>query len=380
MAFGGPQSDLHPDLLRFRYEDFEERRQITLIYFGNSFACLLLLAFGLLAWNTQHHAIAWFALLHALAGVANIAVLRATGNLQLANCGFMVCIFSMFTYLLASGGINHTGPLWAYPIAAATIFLQGARRGLLLIALMYCIALLIFFAPPAATFAVYAPEFKLRFLATFGSLALFVALHEYARAGNQNELLRVSAQLDRLSHTDPLTGLPNRRYMQNRLEAENNRYLRHQHGYSIVYADVDHFKRLNDLCGHQAGDEALQAIACALRTALRQQDEVSRWGGEEFLVLLPETDQMQAVEVAEKLRAAVAAITFRHGDTPLHLTMSFGVHAVQRQGQVETFIACADQKLYRAKQCGRNRIVACLPNEDTAPNDFEDTLPFSVAV
>jgi diguanylate cyclase (GGDEF)-like protein len=281
---------------------------------------------------------------------------------RLANQGFTYGVLALFTYLIASGGIDHTGPMWAYPIVAATIFLQGARRGLLLAAVMCCITVAVFFGsfPDELAPAAYAADFKWRFIATFAALALFVALHEFARARNQQQLLHVSAQLDQLSHTDQLTGLPNRRYMNARLESENSRFLRQPRPYSILFADVDHFKRINDRCGHHAGDHALQTIARSLRGNLRQRDEVGRWGGEEFLILLPDTDQAQAVDVAEKLRAAVAAIPLAHGDLPLKLTMSFGVHTVHSQGKPDTFVHCADQKLYLAKKAGRNRIVADL--------------------
>lgn len=373
-------TNLAPKSAHLHAENFEVRRQLYLMYLGNGIACCLLLLFGALALRANYPVVAFVTLLHALICSVNLLLLKSTGNLRLANRGFNAGILLLFTFLLVSGGIDQTGALWAYPIAVATIFLQGARRGLWLVALMASIALLIFFGP--LTFegqALYAQDFKIRFLATFGTLALFAALHEYARARNQDKLLRMSAQLDRISHTDSLTALPNRRYMVERLEIENSRYLRHQRAYSIVFADIDHFKSVNDRYGHQAGDQALQAVAQTLRSQVRQLDEVCRWGGEEFLLLLPETDLPQAIEAAEKLRAAVARMPFQHGDTRLQLSMSFGVHTVDCQGRIDTFIHRADQKLYLAKNTGRNRVVAHLPQQMSAKLPACDNLAFSAA-
>ncbi len=384
MKFSKPDREPQPEALHLHVETFENRRQMLLMYLGNGIGCFLLLLFGVVSLRANYPLMAFVTLLQAVVCSVNLLVLKTTGNLQLASRTFTIGTLLLFCFLLAGGGIDQTGPLWAYPIAAATIFLQGARRGLWLTALMFSIALFIFFGPLTFTGqAMYTLDFKFRFLATFGTLTLFAALHEYARARNQSQLLRVSAQLDRLSHTDQLTALPNRRFMLNRLEAENSRYQRHQRCYSIVFADIDHFKLVNDRHGHQVGDEALQAVAQTLRSQLRQLDEVCRWGGEEFLLLLPETDLAQAVEVAEKLRASVANICLYSGDTRLPLTMSFGVHTVNGPGSIDSFIHSADEKLYLAKKNGRNRIVAHLPVQATAAKPAalnNENLALSVAL
>lgn len=366
-------------LMHAQFENCEERRQVFLMYLGNGLACALLLVFGTVALRANYPVVAFVTLLHATICSINLLLLKTTGRLRLVRYGFLGGILMLYTFLIASGGIDQTGPMWAYPLAAATIFLQGARRGLWLIALMLAIAVLVFFGPLAITgMAVYALDFKIRFLSSFGALALFAGLHEYARARNQAQLLHVSAQLDRLSHTDQLTALPNRRYMANRLEAENSRYDRHRRAYSIVFADIDHFKSINDRFGHQVGDAALRAVAQTLRGQLRCADEICRWGGEEFLLLLPETDTVRAIDVAEKLRAAIANLEVPHGDTLLHLSMSFGVHTVDGAQPIDTLIDLADQKLYLAKQRGRNRVVAQLsPSPAAAPADAK--LAFSIA-
>ncbi len=346
--------------LRLRYETIEAHRQAILVYLGNGVAGAFLLAFGLANLLEDRHTLGWFSVIHGCIPLVNIVLFRLTGNFNWPSYGFAYGLLVMFTFLLCTGGVDGTGPLWGYPMAAVAISILHARRGMAVVVTMCAITLILFLAPPPfVEVAPYSADFKIRFSASFLALALFIGLHEYARARSQDELLRVSAQIDRLSQTDVLTDLPNRRFMMERLEEENSRFLRHRHPYAILYGDVDDFKQINDRHGHQAGDEALRAIAQTLRANLRQHDLVCRWGGEEFLVLLPETGAEMALEVAEKLRTAIAAIDFRPGGgAAQRLTMSFGLQAVASEGSIDSFIQQADRKLYRAKAAGKNRAVA----------------------
>ncbi|WP_164931910.1 GGDEF domain-containing protein [Janthinobacterium sp. 17J80-10] len=346
------------DTLRQRYETIELRRQALLLYLGNAVASIFLFGFGVANLVAERHLLAWFTLVHGGITLANIVLFRVTGNRNWASYGFTYGLLALFGFLVATGGVDHTGPLWGYPMAVVALSILRARFGLAVIAAMLGVILVLFLAPPAfIEIAAYSAAFKLRYTATFLALVLFTGLHEFARAKSQGALEQVSEQIDRLSQTDVLTDLPNRRYMLDRLEEENSRYLRHQHPYAILYGDVDDFKQINDRYGHAAGDEALRAIAHAMRTRLRQHDIVCRWGGEEFLVLLPETGAELALEVAEKLRAAIAAIEFQPGGIAHRLSISFGVQVASVPDTVDNFIHQADQKLYRAKQAGKNRAL-----------------------
>jgi diguanylate cyclase (GGDEF)-like protein len=345
--------------LRQRYEAIEVQRRTLLLYVGNGLAGIFLFGFGISHLLQERPFIAWFLLAHGCITLGNVLIFRLSGNHDWAGYGFAYGLLALFSFLVWTGAVKQTGPLWGYPMAAAAVTVLRARIGLTVMAIMSGIALLLFLMPQSLLGGVpYSLEFKIRFIVTFMVLTLFIALHEYARSRSQNELLRLSAKLDKLSQTDVLTGLPNRRYMLDRLEEENSRYLRHQHPYAILYGDVDDFKLINDRFGHHAGDEALRLIGQTLRANLRQHDLVCRWGGEEFLVLLPETGNELAREVGEKLREAVTAIKFTPAGQAHRLTMSFGLHTVASPGSIDSFIHEADQKLYRAKQSGKNRTVA----------------------
>ncbi|HCY62834.1 MAG TPA: hypothetical protein DHV59_08415 [Oxalobacteraceae bacterium] len=346
-------------LLRQRYEAIEMQRRTLLLNLGNGLAGVFLLGFGIADMLAGRHTLAWFLLAHAGVTFVNILLFRMTRNHDWAGYGFAYGLLALFGFLIATGAVDHTGPLWGYPMAAAAVSVLRARLGLAVIAIMFFITLLLFLAPPPFPGIVsYSADFKLRFTTTFLALTLFIALHEYARSRSQSELLRLSTQIDRLSQTDVLTGLPNRRSMLERLEEENSRHQRHRRPYTILYGDVDDFKLINDRYGHQTGDDALCAVAQTLRANLRQHDLLCRWGGEEFLVLLPETGAALALEVGEKLRESVAALGFRPDGAEHRMTISFGMHTVTSLGSVNNFIQQADRKLYRAKQAGKNCAVA----------------------
>ncbi|MFZ3186148.1 MAG: diguanylate cyclase [Pseudomonas sp.] len=163
---------------------------------------------------------------------------------------------------------------------------------------------------------------------------------------------------ERLAEHDPLTGLLNRRGFNQQAATLWSSGLRNQRPLSLIMLDLDHFKRLNDQYGHDLGDQALEAVAKLLERSCRTGDLTTRWGGEEFLLLLPETDLAEALALAERLRLAIQAITLQTSDQQVCLSGSFGVAARTHQQQLEQLINEADRHLYVAKQGGRNQVCA----------------------
>jgi diguanylate cyclase (GGDEF)-like protein len=162
-----------------------------------------------------------------------------------------------------------------------------------------------------------------------------------------------------MSITDPLTSLPNRRYLEERLTEEVNRSKRYGYPMSFLMIDIDDFKSYNDNNGHQAGDLALQITAHCLKATLRSADVASRYGGEEFCILLPQTPLNEAVAIAERVRQRVESTTYPHGKTqPLGtVTISIGISTFAKHVDTpERVIAAADRALYSAKSLGKNRI------------------------
>lgn len=176
----------------------------------------------------------------------------------------------------------------------------------------------------------------------------------------QRELLDRAHALERLAYRDALTDVPNRRYLLRRLSALRSAADRHGRPLSLAIADIDHFKTINDMFGHQIGDDVLVEVAVRLTERLRTEDEMGRYGGEEFLVLLPETDEHGAAGAAAALRAAVSAYPVMTSKGPVAVTMSIGYATLQAGEPEADLVARADDALYRAKRRGRNRAEAAV--------------------
>lgn len=175
------------------------------------------------------------------------------------------------------------------------------------------------------------------------------------------ELIAANQQLSEAALIDPLTGIFNRRGFVAEAELEIKRVFRHGRSFCIVLADVDHFKSINDRLGHLCGDRVLTALATTLQGAMRGSDRLARWGGEEFILLLPETSIAGAAVVAEKLREQVAQTLIPYEGERVRATMTFGVVLFRRGESLDACIARADRALYQGKHDGRNRVVVGSP-------------------
>jgi len=173
------------------------------------------------------------------------------------------------------------------------------------------------------------------------------------------ELVWQFAEVDRRARTDPLTGLWNRHHFGEQLQRTLNEADRYDTQVSLVLVDIDHFKRVNDTWGHEAGDSVLKQVARILQDGVRSVDICVRYGGEEIAMLLAQTDSEHAVEVAERLRAKIAAQPIRHGGAEIPVTASFGVATYPETVKVrDQLFPASDKALYIAKHEGRNRVRA----------------------
>lgn len=184
-----------------------------------------------------------------------------------------------------------------------------------------------------------------------GQPGVFVAFNDIT------ERKQLEARLEHMVNTDALTNLASRRRILEILEQEHGRASRYGSPLAILAVDIDHFKQINDNHGHDAGDEALRAFASVLRSGLRSHDSAGRMGGEEFMVVLPETGPDEALQVAERLRAMVAELAVCVDKKVIRLTTSIGIASLDSCATVEELIKAADHALYAAKDAGRNRVV-----------------------
>lgn len=200
-----------------------------------------------------------------------------------------------------------------------------------------------------------------------GIAARFLALQE--------ELEEKNRLLSELAMSDGLTGLKNRRYLEESIDAAFSFATRHGHPLSFILLDVDHFKQYNDAFGHPAGDEVLRNVAWTLRSSVREHDTVARYGGEEFAILLPATNADEALLLAERLRATIEKGPW----DSRQITASFGVSTFdgQQTCSSDALLELADQALYYSKRTGRNRVTHGRTLSPAVPEEAPEPSPDS---
>ncbi|WP_019674339.1 GGDEF domain-containing protein [Arsukibacterium perlucidum] len=339
---------------RFKPAD-PEYRQVYLIN-GMLLGMVVIFTFFFFA-NLAFFALYSVALLDFIAaGLAAILLRRfqlSSNVRQSANHTVMLLGGFLLGYLyLAAPAFYSLYWLCIFPPLA--FFLLGRQRGVIATALFLGLLTLLLgwrsASWPAGTFTV---ESLLN--VTLASICLVLLVHYYEVS--RNDVLRALAtqhrQLQRLSVTDTLTGLYNRSKLDDILCQEIARSIRHQSPFSVILADLDFFKSVNDNFGHMTGDQVLMSFASIMLQYCRELDVAGRWGGEEFLIICPHTDITGAKLLAERIRAAVADYDFVHGK---QLTVSLGVASFIRDDDASTMLKRADDALYRAKAKGRNRV------------------------
>lgn len=180
----------------------------------------------------------------------------------------------------------------------------------------------------------------------FSYLALFYVI----------TVTRAHKSLARMATTDSLTGLFNRRHMIALTEKVLARHHRRPSNLTLMLMDIDHFKQINDKYGHDTGDRVLEGLSHLLKRSMREQDFIGRWGGEEFLAVLPDTDLDQAAETAERIRKAIDALETESEDHKVRVSLSIGITQYRDEEVLSNAIARADYALYKGKSAGRNRV------------------------
>lgn len=279
-------------------------------------------------------------------------IVRQTQRVEFWAMAYLFPFFSIMMVAMAAPKSTVNIFIWIFLIPIVAHLLVGRIKGLGLTLLYIGIAAAIFFHRFGDDPEMMEPVI----LANIGvlTLCLIAFSHVYEITREQSE-----QRLTRQAHSDPLTQLPNRAHLQSRFDHERLRHQRLASPMSLVLLDLDFFKRINDTHGHAAGDKALQYFANLMRTAVRQTDLVARMGGEEFCLLLPDTNADQAFVVAEKIRHKLARAALDLEGTPVTLTVSGGIAQLGAGGDtLDALTRSADEKLYKAKATGRNRIMS----------------------
>lgn len=264
----------------------------------------------------------------------------------------------LMVYLVYSGGVSNTGPLWIYIVPPVAFFFSGLRKGLRSLGVfIIIISTMLFYPDNLLLSTTYTFEFKTRLIYSYLTVTLLFGFYEYSRQQSYNYIEELSQEHQQQAMQDPLTQLPNRRGMREHLNHAYKRLLRSHEPISVMACDVDHFKRVNDKYLHDGGDFVLKSLSNFFLHNIRQQDIVARWGGEEFLFLLPNTSAKDALLLAEKIRKQVENHTINYKHHDIKITLSIGVNEVKPDSSIDQAINQADHSLYVAKEQGRNQCV-----------------------
>lgn len=282
--------------------------------------------------------------------LVNILLLKLYSNPSFAS-GFLIILLNLSAiYTIVFGGIDNTGLLMAFLLPPILVFLRGSKTGGILLLIMTALAIgILFFIDPTLVLPQYSVPMKVVFIVCFVALSIFSFLHELSREYAEHKLEEAA------SH-DPLTGLLNRREMGRILNSESLRTKRYKRPFSLIICDIDNFKKINDTYGHKFGDTVLKMIADIFRNGTRTQECLCRWGGEEFLLLLPETPGGGALIVAERLRKRISEEKIVFGKEELSVTMSFGIGEFNPAISIEENIELLDKAMYKAKKSGKNQV------------------------
>lgn len=293
-----------------------------------------------------------------IAGSAGGAIYSIrTGHSFLPSIVLVAGLSLFFLVLVATGGSTNTGFVWVFVFPMLHFFTFSFRVGLtLFLSVLAGLAIILLLPGQPLLSAKYSDVMRHRIFFAYLFIGCASIASEFIQWRAQQKIDDLMARLVELSSTDQLTGLYNRRAFLERVDYERKRSLRDGFAMSLIMLDIDHFKAINDRYGHNRGDIALKALAECLCSNIRQQDTPARWGGEEFILLLPETGEEGAAFLAESLRREAERLPIECNGESFSLTVSLGVCRYDLSADPDDNIGCADQALYEAKRLGRNRV------------------------
>ncbi|MFZ5564982.1 MAG: GGDEF domain-containing protein [Thermodesulfobacteriota bacterium] len=280
------------------------------------------------------------------------------GDYVYRGIGFGFVILCSTTTIIGRSEISYF--FWSFLLPAVIFSVLGDRKGMIASLFFFCLSLVLMTVPETV---LPSPPYSTFIVARYSVIYVALTFTVYYYEASQQMLIRyIQREKDRFenaSKRDPLTGLSNRRDILERMETEYQRQARSGRPFALILGDIDNFKNLNDTCGHDCGDSVLSRVARLIKNQVRGIDCPSRWGGEEFLIMLVETDRDGAFTVAERIRKKIQDTDFTFKGKPLPVTMTFGLSVFHGTGDdAEACIRRADQALYEGKRQGKNRVVA----------------------
>lgn len=311
-----------------------------------------------------------------LLATASYIVMLITAKTSL-SVTLVLMVFLHFFWLITSE-IEITGMLWCLVMLPLFFYLLGHKLGGILVVLLFIFSTIVLLHPKLLALPTsYSADTSYRFLLAYLVLCWISFLVESVRFQTRQHLEEVRDSLRLQARTDELTGLANRRGFRQYLGETEQRRDKSKDSFAVIIGDLDHFKQINDQYGHEVGDSVLREIAKTLKSLVREEDLIVRWGGEEFLLLLVGTDLDGARVLGEKIRQKIASTLFSTEAGEIAVSMSIGVDAQSVGGDLYATLGSADRAMYEAKHRGRNCLVTAEENDKPDFSQVELELPAS---
>lgn len=336
-------------------EEIEESRRALLVMLFASAGSMILVVFGFLSLSEGRHGLALVLLLNAVLCLSLFLYNRLTrAHAREVSYFFAAQAFVLALYLILGGGVDGSGVFFAFPVTVIMVMagFTSVRLAVFFCALLVGTAAVGLYGPFPAVYD-YESVQKSRLLVGLSALCLMAILAEWMRVRSYMAITSTHDQLSVDARHDPLTGLLNRRGLEEAIGSMGEDAF----PAALALLDLDHFKQVNDRYGHDVGDQVIRAVADHLRRHLKGRDLVCRWGGEEFLIVLTDTQCATAREVVEAIRENLSRTPQKLGGREHHLSFSGGLTRFNDPSHLDRALHEADQQLYRAKQQGRNRVL-----------------------
>jgi diguanylate cyclase (GGDEF)-like protein len=335
------------------YVDYKRRLYsfLSISYFG----CVALFSFSYLNYTNDYITIFYTVLATAIIFLVNIVLFHFYKCLTL-SCRIASFGMVFFCWVLVyQGGVENTALYWALALPLVLFAMLGYLYGAIANGIFF-ISLVIMLNNQEFLIAHYPQPEVVRFISSMFVINIISFINEYFREHSHSAMTDINIIKEQQANTDILTNLPNRRFIDAVFFPASKTKVPNRFPMVLVIADVDYFKSFNDNYGHQTGDRILQKLAQTMEQSIRDEDIVSRVGGEEFLIVFSNTDYDTGMKVTNKIRSAVCDMRLNHENKALKITMSFGVSIAQTYSEIESKLKEADEKLYQAKNSGRNCI------------------------
>lgn len=332
----------------------ENERKRILIYTFVIFGSIFLSTFAVTSFLAERYQLGFILSFFFVIALIAAKATKKARHVQPIAIGLSSLLLLLSIYLLLGGGAEGTGAYWTYSVSIFMVLMVGPHIGSIFMALYMVANFMLLFGDFEFIYPYTDVESKRIVISSF-SLGGLILMSEWVRVHSYGAISKASEDHRQLANTDPLTGLQNRLGTKSLIEAKET-----CNAAIVALLDIDHFKTVNDAHGHDAGDIVLKKLANLLKKHTKGGDITARWGGEEFLLVLYDTNLCSAERLVQKINHEFAQYRFTFNHQEQTASFSAGLATMEDSKQFESAVSIADKCLYKAKNNGRNKVVSTL--------------------